>query len=140
MSLSIHLSYSGQCEAAFQFYQRSLAGTFETSIALTRYGDTPMAAQLPEDWRDKIVHGNIMIGGVSVAGADVLPKDYESPRGFSVLLDVHDVAAAERVFHALAEHGTVTMPIQQTFWAKRFGVLTDQFGIPWEINSGAGPD
>jgi PhnB protein len=85
------------------------------------------------------VHGNITIGGASVAGADVLPKDYQSPRGFSVLLDVHDVAAAERVFHALAENGTVTMPIQQTFWAKRFGVLTDQFGIPWEINSSGSP-
>ncbi len=139
MGISIHLSYSGQCEAAFLFYQRSLAGTFETSIALTRYGDTPMAAQMPDDWRDKIVHGNITIGDATLAGADVLPKDYQAPCGFSVLLDVQDPEAAERVFHALAENGIVTMPIQQTFWAKRFGVLTDQFGVPWEINSGAGP-
>jgi PhnB protein len=53
------------------------------------------------------------------------------------LLDIEDAANAERVFQALAEHGTVTMPMQETFWARRFGALTDQFGVPWEINCGA---
>jgi PhnB protein len=132
MSVSIHLTFAGQCEAAFRFYQRCFEGTFETSVALTRYRDTPAPA--PDDWRDKIVHGHLMIAGTMLAGADVQPSEYTPPKGFSVLLDVAGIATAERIFAALAERGTIAMPIQQTFWAPRFGVLVDQFGIPWEIN------
>ena len=137
MSLSVHVTYSGQCEAALRFYERCLDGTFKTSLTMTRYGETPIASQMPDDWRDKIVHASIKIGHVTLAGADVLPKDYEAPRGFYLLLDIDDASHAERVFHALAEQGTVTMPLQETFWARRFGALTDQFGVPWEINCGA---
>jgi PhnB protein len=136
MSLSVHLTYRGQCEAAFRFYQRCFAGTFQTAMTMKTYGDSPMAAQMPEDWRDKIVHASLVIGRATLAGADVLPKDYQPPAGFFVLLDIDDVANAERVFHALAEHGSIALPIAETFWARRFGVLTDQFGIPWEINCG----
>jgi PhnB protein len=136
MAFSIHLTYSGQCEAAFRFYQRCFESVFETRATLTRYGDTPMAAQVPDAWRDKIVHGNLAIGSATLAGADVLPADYAPPKGFYVLVDIAGVDNAERVFHALAEHGTIAMPIQETFWARRFGVVVDQFGIPWEINSG----
>jgi PhnB protein len=137
MSFSVHVTYCGQCEAALRFYQRCFDGTFLTSVTMMRYGETPMAAQVPDDWREKIVHASLKIGHSTLAGADVLPKDYLSPRGFFLLLDIEDASKAERVFHALAEHGTVTMPLQETFWARRFGVLTDQFGIPWEINCGA---
>jgi PhnB protein len=55
-------------------------------------------------------------------------------KGFSVTLGIDEPAEAERVFHALSESGTVRMPIQQTFWAARFGMLVDQFGTPWMIN------
>jgi uncharacterized glyoxalase superfamily protein PhnB len=58
------------------------------------------------------------------------------PAGFSVAINLEDVAKSERIFHALAEGGTVQMPIQETFWAERFGMLTDQFGIPWMVNCG----
>ena len=125
--------FRGQCEAAFLFYQRCFVGTFETSSTLKTYRDSPI--EVPESWRDKIVHGSLTIGHVTLAGADVLPEDYQPPKGFFLLLDINDTANAERVFHALAENGTVSMPIQETFWARRFGALIDQFGIPWEINS-----
>ena len=134
MSFSVHLTFDGQCEAAFAFYERCFAGTFETRVALTRYAGTPMAAQMPAEWTDKIVHGSLMLGTSTLAGADLLPKDYERPKGFFVLLESPDAGNAERVFHALAENGTVSMPLQKTFWAQRFGVLVDRFGIPWEIN------
>lgn len=134
MSVSIHVTYRGQCEAAFELYRRCFAGTFETTVTMTRYGDTPMAADVPEDWRDKIVHASLVIGHVTVAGADLLPEDYQPPKGFFILLEIPDASKAERVFDALAENGTVSMPLQETFWARRFGVLVDQFGIPWEIN------
>jgi PhnB protein len=133
MNLSFHLTFAGQCEAAFAFYESCLGGTIVTML---RYGDSPMAAQTPPEWRDKIVHATIKIGGNLLAGADALPRDYLPPQGFFVLLDIDDVSEAERVFHSLSENGTVHMPMQETFWATRFGVLTDRFGIPWEINYG----
>jgi PhnB protein len=97
-------------------------------------GSSPMAAEAPEEWGNKILYGRITIGGTDVIGADALPQQYEQPKGFSVLLNMDDPMAAERIFQALAENGTVRLPIQKTFWAARFGMLVDQFGIPWEIN------
>jgi PhnB protein len=59
---------------------------------------------------------------------------YEPPRGFAITLGLSDPAEAERLFDALAENGTVTVPLQETFWALRFGSVIDRFGIPWSIN------
>jgi PhnB protein len=67
-------------------------------------------------------------------GADAPPGRYEAPKGFSVSIGIKDPVEAERIFHALAEDGTVQMPIQKTFWASRFGMLVDRFGIPWMVN------
>jgi PhnB protein len=66
--------------------------------------------------------------------SDCPPEQYEQPKGFSVSLGIDDPVKAEHIFHALAENGTVQMPIQETFWAARFGMVVDQFGIPWMIN------
>jgi PhnB protein len=131
MSLSVHLTYNGQCEAAFRFYESCLKGKIALML---KYGDSPMAPDVPDEWHDKIVHANLLVGEQTIAGADVLPNQYEAPRGFFVLLDIADPSTAESVFQTLAEKGTVRMPLQKTFWAERFGVLIDQFGIPWEIN------
>ena len=67
-------------------------------------------------------------------GSDAPPERYEEPKGFSVTVGLDKPADAERVFNALAEKGTVRMPIQETFWALRFGLLVDKFGIPWMVN------
>jgi PhnB protein len=67
-------------------------------------------------------------------GSDAPPERYEKPQGFFVSLGIKEPAEAERVFHALSEKGTVLMPIGETFWAMRFGMVVDQFGIPWMIN------
>jgi PhnB protein len=69
-------------------------------------------------------------------GADAPPDHYKKPQGFSVTLGLTDKAEAERIFQALAESGTVQTPLQETFWAVRFGMLIDRFGIPWMINCG----
>ena len=68
-------------------------------------------------------------------GSDAPPERYQEPKGFSVQIAIENPVEAERLFHALAENGSVLMPIQKTFWAARFGMLTDRFGIPWMINS-----
>ena len=67
-------------------------------------------------------------------GGDSPPDSYQPPQGISVTINLNDVAQSERIFNALAEGGKVTMPLQQTFWATRFGMVTDRFGIAWLIN------
>ena len=126
----IGLSFDGQCEAAFQFYERCLKGKI---VFMLRWGESPMAKDAPVEWSGKILHARLVIGDTALLGADVLPGSYESPRGFGLLLSLDDPAETERLFSALAESGTVRMPLQETFWAPRFGVVTDQFGIQWDI-------
>jgi PhnB protein len=125
-----HLIFDGRCEAAFQFYQRSLGGNLVTMLT---YGSSPMAGQVPAEWRDKIVHANLTIGDTELIGADAFPDLYQRPQGFFVLLEVSSPERAEQTFSALSEKGTVLMPIHKTFWSLAFGALVDQFGIPWEI-------
>ena len=127
----ISLTFNGQCEAAFRLYAQCMNGTIAYMLT---WGDSPMAADAPPGWDAKIYHATLKIGDTAVAGGDALPNHYEQPKGFQILLQMDDPVAAERVFQALAENGRVGMPIQKTFWASRFGVLIDQFGIPWSIN------
>ena len=129
----ISLVFNGECDAAFSLYAQCLGGT--VTFRLT-WGDSPMAGQAPPDWRDKILHATLKVGGTSVSGGDVLPGVYARPRGFQLQLNLDDAAAAERVFTQLADGGEVTVPMQETFWAQRFGAVVDRFGIPWAINSG----
>ncbi len=69
-------------------------------------------------------------------GADAPPDRYQTPQGFSVAVHLGDAEEAERIFNALANGATVQMPLQETFWALRFGMLVDRFGTPWMINCG----
>ncbi len=131
MRLNPHLSFAGNCQEAFEFYERCLGGEV---ITMLTYGSSPMAEQVPPEWRGKIVHATLKVGDNVLYGADVRPDQYERPRGFHITLGMDDPAEARRVFSALAENGTVHMPIEKTFWAVLFGVLVDQYGISWEIN------
>lgn len=131
MQLNAHLNFNGQCEEAFQFYQRSLGGTIKAMVA---HEGTPAAEHVPPGWRKKIMHAELEVAGQVLMGADAPPERYQKPTGFAVTLQTHDPAEAERVFRLLAESGQVQMPIQETFWATRFGMLVDRFGIPWMVN------
>ena len=123
--------FNGQCEAAFRFYERCFGGKLD----LFTYGDSPDAQRVPPEWRGKIVHATLTTGDNVLQGADVLPEHYERPKGFSVMLSIEDPAEAERIYHVLAENGTVVMPMQKTFWSPGFAVLVDRFGTPWEIST-----
>ena len=131
MKLNAYLTFDGQCEAAFKFYERCLGGKIE---ALFTHEGSPMAEQVPPDWRKKIMHARLVVGDQVLMGSDSPPAHHEAAKGFSVSVGIDDPADAERIFRALAENGTVRMPLQQTFWAVRFGMLVDRFGIPWMIN------
>jgi PhnB protein len=137
MQMNTYLSFKGQCEAAFKFYERCLGGQLGS---IFRYAGTPLAGQVPADWQDKIMHGSITVGGQVLMGADVAPEKYEAPKGFSISLQIESTADAERIFPQLADGGQVVMPLEKTFWAERFGMVVDRFGIPWLINcEGADP-
>jgi len=131
MQLNPYLSFKGQCEAAFKFYEQCLGGKI---MGLHTYGQTPMADKVPPVWRDKIIHASLVVGDKALMGGDPPPERYEQPKGFSVSLALDNAAEAEHVFRALSQNGSVQMPIQETFWALRFGMLVDQFGIPWMVN------
>ncbi|SDA12329.1 PhnB protein [Nitrosospira sp. Nsp11] len=131
MQLNPYLVFNGQCEAAFKFYEERLGGKI---LVMLTHGSSPMAEQGPPEWRNKIMHARLTVGDAVLMGSDSPPDHFEEMKGFSVALNVEAPADAERIFHALAENGTVRMPLQETFWAARFGMLIDQFGVPWMIN------
>jgi PhnB protein len=133
MKANPHLCFDGRCAEAFAFYQKCLGGAIATML---KYGDTPAAGHVPAGWRDKIIHATLVAGELVVTGCDVPPDKYEKPQGFAVLLQIEVAADAERIFQSLAERGAVTMPLEPTFWAKRFGMLVDEFGTPWLVNCG----
>jgi PhnB protein len=131
MQVTTYLSFSGDCEAAFKFYEQCLDGKLG---GIFRYGGSPMAEQAPAGWQEKVMHGSLTIGEHTLMGADVAPGSYEKPKGFTLSLQIKSASQAEQIFHLLAEDGRVVMPLEKTFWAARFGMLVDRFGIPWQVN------
>jgi PhnB protein len=132
MQLNPYLTFDGRCEDAFKFYAKVLGGEI---VAMIRHEGTPAETHVPAEWRKKIMHARLIVDGEVLMGSDAPPDRSDGAmKGFSVTLSINRPAEADRVFAALADNGTVRMPIQETFWAQRFGMLTDQFGTPWMIN------
>ena len=131
MKVNPHLSFNGQCEAAFKFYEEVLDGKVTFSMT---WGEMPGADQFPPESHKLIMHTALSVGDETIMGADAPPGRYEAPKGISVGLHLKNLADGERIFNALAEKGKVTMPFEKTFWSPGFGMCVDQFGIPWMIN------
>ena len=131
MQISTYLSFNGQCEEAFRFYERSLGAKLNFMMT---YAQSPMAAQTPANWQGKIMHATLSIDGQTIMGSDPTPDHYKQSSGFAIALNIKDPSEAERIFKNLSESGNVQMPIQETFWARRFGMVADRFGTPWMVN------
>ena len=131
MQIVPYLSFNGQCEEAFRFYEKTLDGKI---LMMIDHGGTPAAEQVPAEWHKKIMHARLSIGSQLLMGSDAPPGWYTKPGGFSVSLQIPHLHRAERVFNALADGGTVMMPFEKTFWAERFGMVVDRFGTPWMVN------
>ena len=131
MEMTTYLSFCGDCEAALRFYAECLDGKLGE---LFRYAGSPAADHAPPGWEQKVMHGSVAVAGQVLMGSDVVPDSYEKPRGFSLSLQIKNITEAEEVFQRLAKDGTVVMPLEKTFWAERFGMIVDRFGIPWLIN------
>ena len=131
MSLNPYLYFNGQCEKAFKFYERRLGG--KITFMMT-YEGSPMASQAPPGYAKKILHAGLTLGDGVLEGCDAPPGEYKKPQSFCVMFRPKDAQEADRIFSALAEDGTVRIAIGETFWALRFGMVVDQFGMPWLIN------
>lgn len=132
MQFNCYLYFNGNCEEAFRFYERLFGGKIE---AMFPHEGSPAASQVPPEWQKKILHARMTIGNAILMASDAPPGRFHKQQGFSINIGLNDVAKAEQIFTALAENATtITMPIAETFWAQRFGMLTDRFGIPWMVN------
>ncbi len=135
MKTNLHLGFTGECDAAFAFYET----VFDTKRLVTmRWGEAPMEVPCPEGAKDLVMHTAIPLGGVTLMGADALPGHGKSFGGFDISLDDPHEDEVRRLFSALSEGGSVVMPLAPTFWTPLFGMCTDKFGVRWMIGvSGA---
>ncbi len=131
MNTSIYLGFDGCCEEAFLFYERVLGATIGHML---KFASSPISDQVPENWQDKIVNGDILLNGVRISGGDLLPDQYREPAGYALLLSIDSAAETKRLFAELADNGTILLPIQETFWSSSYGILTDRFGVTWKLN------
>ena len=132
MNVNPYLILNGDCEAAFTFYEQATGGELGPMM---RFDGMEGCGDIPPEYGQKIMHTHVMFGQTVLMGSDNHPaQPYEGVKGCSVSLSVDSIKEAERVFAALSDGGQVTMPLAQTFWAVRFGMLVDRFGVPWMIN------
>lgn len=131
MKVIPYLNFKGQCKEAFHFYEQCLGGKI---IYMVDHVGSPMENDVPPEWKDKILHAQMNIGDQEIMASDCSAEFYKAPQGTYVSLHFDNVSEAERIFHALAEGGSVEMPFGETFWAKGFGLTIDKFGTPWMIN------
>jgi PhnB protein len=133
MSITInpYLNFNGNCAEAFRFYAETLGGK---DMRIMTFRDSPMAAQMGENEKDLVMHARFSVGNVMIMGSDAPGGRYNKPQGYAVNINVDTPEDAERIFGALSQGGNIGMPIAETFWAKRFGMVTDRFGTHWMVN------
>ena len=130
MNVKPMVLFNGQCEEAFKRYEKQLGGRI---TMMTYFEGTPAADQTPPGWRRKVLHARLKIGEGFLLGSDAPPGHYAAPQGFFVSLSVATASEAERLFATLCESGRVQSAMQETFFATRFGMTIDRFGVPWVV-------
>lgn len=130
MKLYTYLNYGGNCRQAFEFYAEHLGGKI---TMLTTHGEVPDPSKVPPEWRNAVLHARIELGGTVVLAADIPPERFQPMRSAYLSLMVDSVAEAERIYSLLSEGGQIFMPMQETFFARRFAMLRDRFGTSWML-------
>ncbi|MFJ3460579.1 VOC family protein [Achromobacter spanius] len=135
--LSAYLSFDGNCAEAMRFYERVLGGRLD---ALVRYADAPPDAAMPvlsDEDAGRIMYARLTLDEQTLLGSDAIAgHPYPGSRGVALALVYPTVSDAHRVFDHLAEGGSVTMPLQKTFWAEAYGALVDRYGTRWMVSGG----
>ena len=128
-----YLSFNGNCAEAMRYYENILGGKIKVMMSGAQ---SPMADQMPKEFADRIMNAQLELPGGSLLYAGDCPghMPYEGIKGINITLNYSSVEEGEAIFNRLAEGGTVTMPYSPTFWAKKFGMLVDKFGVAWIIN------
>lgn len=127
-----YLFFGGHCEEALQFYNNAVSAEI---VMLSRFKDAPeKVADLPDCFDDKIMHATVRVGETTFMASDGRCEGPPNFEGFSLSITVGDEAEAERVFNALSEGGMIVMPLEKTFWAQKFGMLQDRFGVAWMVS------
>ncbi len=131
MHVNAYLMFKGNCEEAFKYYAKVTGGKIEMMMP---HKGSPAEAQTPPEWQNKILHANLKIGNTNIMASDAPPgRQYKENGGFCVSLAVDTPEDAERIFNAFADGGTVGMPMSETFFALKFGMVNDRFGTPWMV-------
>lgn len=131
-SVQPYLFFGGRCEEAIEFYRKALGAEL---VMLARFKEAPEPQhQMPECFQDKVMHATLGIGDTMLMASDGRCEGQATFEGFSLSITVPDEAEADRVFAALSDGGLVTMPLEKTFWAPKFGMLQDQFGVGWMVS------
>jgi PhnB protein len=131
MKVEAYLFFDGRCEEALEFYKKALGA--EVTM-LMRFRESPEApTALPPGAEDKVMHAAFRVGESKVMASDGHCLGKPEFRGFALSLSVRDVAEAEQLFGALADGGQVQMPLAETFFAPRFGMVADRFGVSWMV-------
>lgn len=130
MRLNTFLNFGGNCEAAFRFYEQHLGGKI---AMLMRRAESPAPGDTWLGWEQSIQYAIMNIGETELMGSDVPPSRFQPMRSVYLSLSVENAAEAERVWALLADGGQIYMPMEETFFATRFGQLRDKFGTSWMI-------
>ena len=128
MQLTTYVNFAGTCADAFRFYEKHLGGRIEMMMT---HAESPDPSRLGPEWRDAVLHARLALADTALLGADI--PDAQPMRSAYLTLTVDSNDEAERIFAALAENGRILMPIEETFFAHRFGQVQDRFGINWMI-------
>lgn len=134
MQIHPYLFFDGTCEDAIEFYRGALRAEV---VMMMRYKESPDPVppeMVQPGWEDKIMHATLKIGDAILMASDGGCSDGVKHGGYSLSISVPDAATADRVFAALSQGGTIQMPLDQTFWSPRFGMLVDRFGVGWMVN------
>ena len=129
MKLYTYLNYGGNCRQAFEFYVEHLGGRITEVTTHGELGDP----KTPPEMKDAIVHARMELGQTILLGADVQPARFQPMRSAYLTLIMDSSAEAERIYDLLKEGGQIFMPMEETFFARRFAMLRDRFGTSWML-------
>jgi PhnB protein len=133
MQVQAYLFFGGRCEEALNFYKKALGAEVQMMMRYRESPEPPPADKVPADWGDKVMHAAFRIGDTQVLASDGCPEAQSGFKNFSLTVSAANEAEADRFFNALAEGGNVQMPLGKTFFAPRFGMVTDRYGLCWMV-------
>jgi PhnB protein len=130
MQVQPYLFFDGRCEEALEFYKNAIGA--EVGM-LMRFKDSPDKAMISPGAENKVMHAQFQIGDTKVLASDGRCQGQPRFDGFALTISARTEAEAEKMFAALGDGGTVTMPLTKTFFSPRFGMLADRFGVHWMV-------